>query len=266
MKKTSLFTLLGLTFLITTGAVFGEESEQAKLAKQAQNPIASLISLPIQNNTNFGIGPDDETQNITNIQPVWPFKLGNNLNLITRTIVPLISQPNFYTGGQGRKFGLGDISFTAFFSPSKLSKLTWGVGPVLVIPTATDDTLGTGEWSGGVSVVGLVMPGKWVIGMLLSNVWDLTGSQNVNFFTWQYFVNYNIAKGWYLTSAPIMTANWLAPSGDQWTVPVGGGVGKIFKIGKQNMNAQAQAFYNVVKPEFGPDWQLRLQLQFLFPK
>jgi hypothetical protein len=263
MKKTNLFALLGLTFLITAGAVFGEESEQAKLAKQAQNPIASLISLPIQNNTNFGIGPDgDETQNITNIQPVWPFRLGNKVNLITRTIVPLISQPTV----QGQKFGLGDISFTAFFSPSKASKLTWGVGPVLVIPSATNYMPGSGTWSGGVSVVGLVMPGKWVVDMLLSNVWDLTGNQKVNFFTWQYFINYNIAKGWYLTSAPIMTANWLAAPGDQWTVPVGGGVGKIFKIGKQNMNAQAQAFYNVVKPEFGPDWQLRLQLQFLFPK
>jgi hypothetical protein len=266
MKITNLLTLLSLAFLITAAPVFGEESEQSKLAKQAQNPIASLISLPIQNNTNFGIGPDDETQNITNIQPVWPFRLGDNLNLITRTIVPLISQPNFYTAGQGRKFGLGDISFTAFFSPSKSSKLTWGVGPVLVIPTATDDSLGSGTWSGGGSVVGLVMPGKWVAGALLSNVWDFSGDQDVNFFTAQYFINYNMSNGWYLVTAPVITANWDADSGNQWTVPFGGGIGKVFKIGTQSINAQTQAFYNVEAPENAPDWQLRLQLQFLFPK
>jgi len=101
---------------------------------------------------------------------------------------------------------------------------------------------------------------------LFSNIWDISGDPNVNFFTWQYFINYNLSDGWYLTSAPIMTANWKADSGNKWTIPVGGGVGKIFKIGKQNLNAQAQAFYNVEKPENGPDWQLRLQLQFLFPK
>ena len=157
-----------------------------------------------------------------NIQPVWPFRIGDNWNLITRTIVPVISQPDFYTGGQGREFGLGDTTFSAFFSPSKPAKLTWGVGPILVLPTATDETLGGDTWSAGVSVVGLMMPGQWVVGSLLSNVWDVSGDQNVNFFTWQYFINYNFvkAKGWYLTSAPIMTANWNAPSGNQWTVPV----------------------------------------------
>jgi hypothetical protein len=266
MKTICLIVALGLASIMIVSPVFGEESKQADLAKQAQNPIASLISLPIQNNTNFGIGPDDETQNVMNIQPVLPFSISDNVNLITRTIVPLISQPDFYTGGQGREFGIGDTTFSAFFSPSKPATLTWGVGPVFVLPTATDDTLGSDTWSGGVSVVGLVMPGKWVVGSLLSNVWDFSGDQDVNFFTWQYFINYNMSNGWYLTSAPIITANWEADSGNQWTVPFGGGVGKIFKIGKQNLNAQVQAFYNVEKPEHAPDWQLRLQLQFLFPK
>ena len=266
MSKAKIILKILLILLFTAGTSLGQEDSHEDLAKQSQNPVASLISVPIQNNTNFGIGPDDETQNVTNIQPVWPFSITDNVNLITRTIVPLISQPDFYTGGQGREFGLGDISFSAFFAPSKSSKLTWGVGPVFVLPTATDDTLGMDTWSGGVSVVGLMMPGKWVVGSLFSNIWDISGDANVNFFTWQYFINYNLSDGWYLTSAPIMTANWEASSGNKWTIPVGGGVGKIFKIGKQNLNAQAQAFYNVEKPENGPDWQLRLQLQFLFPK
>ena len=110
------------------------------------------------------------------------------------------------------------------------------------------------------------MPGKWVIGSLFSNIWDFSGDQNVNFFTWQYFINYNLSNGWYLTSAPIITANWEASSGNKWTVPFGGGFGKIFNIGKQPVNGQVQGFYNVEKPEFGPDYQLRVQLQFLFPR
>jgi hypothetical protein len=238
------------------------------LAKQTQNPVANLISLPLQNNTNFGIGPDDETQNILNIQPVWPFSISEDWTLITRTILPVVSQPNVLTGGEGRINGLGDTTFTGFFSPKESSKLTWGVGPVFLIPTATDNTLGSDKWGAGASAVLLVMPGKWVVGSLFSNVWSFAGSgnQDVNLFTWQYFINYNMANQWYLTSAPIITANWEADSSNRWTVPFGGGVGKIFKIGKQPMNGQVGAYCNVEKPDSGADWQLRVQLQFLFPK
>ena len=160
-------------------------------------------------------------------------------------------------------FGLGDTTFTAFFSPRE-SKPIWGVGPVALIPTSTGPTLGAGEWGLGASAVVLAMSGPWVVGAIVSNVWSFEGS--VNSFLLQPFINYNMADGWYLSSAPIVTANWEATSGNQWTVPVGGGVGKIFKIGKQPMNAQIQAFYNVEHPSGGPEWQLRLQLQFLFPK
>ena len=164
--------------------------------------------------------------------------------------------------------GIGNTTFTAFLSPKDSGKLIWGVGPAVVVPTNTDDSLGADRWSAGPSFVALTMPGKWVIGSLFSNVWDFAGSDDVdvNFFTWQYFINYNLPNGWYLTSQPIITANWEADSGNKWTVPFGGGVGKIFKIGKQPMNSQLQVFYNVERPENGPEWQLRLQLQFLFPK
>ena len=238
------------------------------LAKAAQNPIANLISLPLQNNTNFNAGPEERTQNILNVQPVWPITLNEDWNLITRTIVPVTSQP--LANGE-RENGLGDTTFTGFFSPKNAGNFTWGVGPVVLIPTSTDDALGAGEWGLGVSVVGLTMPGNWVIGSLFSNVWtgeEDDGSRAVNLFTWQYFINYNIpdSGGWYLTSAPIINANWEADNDDRWTVPFGGGVGKLFKIGKQPVNGQVSAYYNAEKPEFAADWQLRLQLQFLFPK
>ena len=261
--------VLSLTILIfTTCIAYGQDASNSDLAKQAQNPVANLISLPLQNNTNFSIGPDDETQNILNIQPVWPVSINDNWNLITRTILPVVSQPNILTGGEGRINGLGDTTFTGFFSPKDSGRLIWGAGPVFLIPTATDDALGSDKWGAGASVVLLTMPGKWVVGSLFSNVWSFAGSgdQDVNLFTWQYFINYNLPNKWYLTSAPIITANWEADSDNTWTVPFGGGIGKIFNIGKQPMNGQISAYFNVEKPEFGPDWQLRVQLQFLFPK
>lgn len=203
-----------------------------------------------------------------NIQPVWPFSLNEEWNLITRTIVPVISQPEFIPG-DGRTDGLGDINFTAFFSPAKPGKWIWGVGPVLLLPTATDDVLGTEKWGAGPSAVVLTVQGHWVYGALINQIWSFAGDDDrddVDQMLIQPFVNYNLTDGWYLSSSPIITANWEADSGNKWTVPVGGGFGKIFRIGKQPMNASVQAFYNVEKPDNGPDWTLRLQLQFLFPK
>jgi hypothetical protein len=279
--KTKRHITTALSIQITTAILLGtlgasvalaQEAQESKteeqLAKAAQNPIANLISLPLQNNINTGIGPKDETQNILNIQPVYPFAMNKNWNVITRTIFPLISQPDVLTGGKGRVNGLGDVSFTAFLSPAAASKITWGVGPVFVLPTATDNALGTDKWSVGVSAVVLAMPGKWVVGSLFSQVWSFAGSgdRDVNLFTWQYFVNYNLSNGWYLTSAPINTADMEANSDNRWTIPIGGGVGKIVKLGKLPVNAQVSAYKNIVTPTLGADWQIRLQLQFLFPK
>ncbi len=247
------------------GIIEPGENETAELARSAQNPVASMISLPFQNNTNFDVGPLEKTQNIMNIQPVWPFALNQDWNLITRTIVPVISQPAF-TPSQDRENGLGDTVFTAFLSPRDSGRWIWGVGPALLLPTSTDDRLGAGEWGAGPSAVVLTMRGPWVVGSLFSNVWSFTGDTEVNLFTWQYFVNYNLDDGVYLTSAPIITANWEADSDNTWTIPFGGGVGKIFRIGKQPINSSISAYYNVEKPDFGAEWQMRLQVQFLFPK
>jgi hypothetical protein len=250
------------------------------LAKQAQNPIANMISLPLQNNTNFNVGPRERTQNILNVQPILPFSLSEDWNLITRTILPItyistgeaIGDAHLPTSiDDGYVFGLGDTTLTGWISPSKAAALTWGVGPVVLIPTSTDDVLGAGEWGAGISAIVLGMPGDWVVGSLLSNVWTAEeddGSRAVNLFSWQPIINYNIPEmhGLYLTSVPLITANWEADEDNRWTVPVGGGVGKLFKLGKQPVNGQVSAYYNAKKPEFAADWQLRLQLQFLFPK
>ena len=253
--------------LSVCSSAHAEGPSKEELAKAAQNPIANMISVPLQNNVNTGIGPDDETQNILNIQPVYPFSLGDNWNVITRTILPVISQPDTLTG-DGRVNGLGDINFTAFLSPSDSGSITWGVGPAFIFPTATDEALGPDRWSGGLAAVALAMPGNWVVGALVSNVWSFAGSgdSDVNLFTCQYFINYNLPDGWYLTTSPINTANWEADSGEQWTIPIGGGVGKIMHWGKLPVNAQIHAYNNIESPENGADWQFRVQLQFLFPK
>ena len=240
--------------------------DQGDLAKAAQNPVGDLISLPFQNNMNFDFGPADRTQNVLNVQPVWPFGLNENWNFITRTIVPVISQP---APGSERTNGLGDLNFTGFISPKQPGKIIWGVGPTLVFPTATDEVLGSEKWDAGPSVVVLTMRGQWVIGALVSNVWSFAGDDDradVNSFITQYFVNYNLPDGWYLTSAPIITANWEAEGGEQWTLPFGGGIGRVFRIGRQPINTQTQFFYNVVTPTNGAKWQWRLQVQLLFPK
>jgi len=258
---------IAIALAASCGLAAQAQPSAEELAKKTQNPVSDLISLPFQDNINFGFGPDDEILNVLNVQPVWPVALSERWNLITRTILPIVSQPGILPG-DGRTWGLGDTLFTAFLSPREPRKLVWGAGPALQIPTATDDRLGADKWALGPSLVVLAMPGRWVIGSLFSNVWSFAGSgdSDVNLFTWQYFLNYNLPGGWYLSSAPIVTANWEAQSGDKWTVPFGGGVGKIFRVGGQSMNAQILAFYNVVKPDLGPDWTLRVQLQLLFPK
>lgn len=273
-----IFTLFFMIFLIT--AAFSQSDSD--LAKKTQNPLSDLISLPLQNNFDFKDGPHDRTRYTLNIQPVVPFKLTEKWNLITRTIFPLKYQPDI-TQSTGGVFGIADTTFTAFLSPKASGKFIWGVGPVFLLPTATDDTLGTGKWAAGPSIVALVTPDPWVIGFLASNVWSFAGDSDrdkVNFFTLQYFINYNLPNGWYLTSAPINTANWEQEDGNKWTIPIGGGGGKIIRIGKLPVNIQAQVFYNVERielstseplPEPLPDataaeWQLRLQMQFLFPK
>jgi len=138
------------------------------------------------------------------------------------------------------------------------------------MPTATEDTTGTDKWSAGPSVVAIIIQGPWVVGGLVSNFWSFAGNsdrQDVNFLFSQLFANYNLSQGWYLVSAPIITADWKADNGNKWTVPLGGGAGKVFRIGKLPINTSLQAYYNVEKPELtGADWQLRFQLQFLFPK
>jgi len=247
----------------------GVESAQ-DLAKKAQNPIANMISLPLQNNTNFGIGPYNRSQNVLNIQPVIPTRISDNWLLVNRMIAPVISQPDV-SNESGSTFGLGDIVYQGFFTPNTDGNVTWGVGPVVALPTATDMTLGSGKWSAGPAGIMVASLNKWVLGGVVYNAWSFAGDgdrPSYNQGSLQYFVNYNLPKAYYLTVQPIITVNWNAPDGDKWVVPFGGGAGKVFAIGKQKFNFNTSAYWNAVKPETldGPDWSVRFLLAFLFPK
>ena len=269
---------------VATQATPAAASNAEELRKQSQNPIASLISVPIQENWNFGIDPANRTQNVINIQPVIPFSVSKDWNLITRWITPIIYQPipvaqqppgaPVQTTGV---YGLGDLNPSFFLSPKK-SKVTWGVGPTFILPTATNTKyLGQGKFSMGPSVVVLVQPSHWTLGFLANNIWSVAGHANfntdgtvnkppVNQFLLQWFVNYNLKKGWYLKTAPIVTANWRAPSGSVWNTPFGGGFGRIMKLGFQPVNLSAELYGNAVHPPGASPWTLRLSFVLLFPK
>jgi hypothetical protein len=270
MSQTRIAAFALLALLIAAPLQAAEEETATELAKKTQNPVADLISVPFQNNFNFGVGPNNVTQYVLNVQPVIPIKLSEDWNLITRTILPVINQPSIAPGVES-EFGLGDLNPAFFFSPREPGALIWGVGPVFTFPTATDSQLGSGKYSAGPTAVALTIQGPWVVGALINQQWSFAGDsdrQNVSQMLIQPFVNYNFHDGWYLTTAPIITANWEASSDNTWTVPVGGGFGKLWRVGKIGLpiNTQLQAFYNAETPDGGPEWQLRFQFQFLFPK
>ena len=274
MKAKKMF-ILALALMLVTGLLsIAWAAETAKndteaLAKASQNPVSTLISVPFENNLTFNNGTEDSVVDTLNIKPVIPMSFGKNWNLINRTIVPVVYQDERFPG-EGNRFGLGDITYQGFISPKKTGKLIWGLGPQLGLPTGMD-RLTSNQWTLGPSAVVLAMPGHWVVGALVSQVWDFGGgyepSQDVKFTSIQYFINYNMKGGWYLTTAPTITKNWKAEdSDDKWTVPFGGGVGRVFKIGKQHVNLKVAGYYSVEKPQYASDWNLQAQLTFMFPK
>jgi hypothetical protein len=190
-------------------------------------------------------------------------------NLITRIVTPVIYQPTTSEPINQGAYGFGDLNPSFFLSPAKPHKIIWGVGTAIVLPTATNPVLGQGKWSMGPTVVVLAQPGKWTVGGLVNNVWSFAGQSsraNVNQMLFQYFINYNLNKGWFITWQPTLTANWEATAGGRWVVPFGGGVGRIMKLGFQPVNLTAQIYGNAVHPPGASPWGVRLQIAFLFPK
>lgn len=252
-----------LAAVLLANTANGQDADE--LAKAAQNPLATMVTLPLQANWNNGAGPEERVFFNLNIQPVVPIP-GEKWNVITRTILPVNSAPQ---GETDSTFGLGDTLFQMFFSPASSGNLTWGVGPVFSLPTASNpEALGTGKWSVGATGVLFYSRGKWTMGGVASNIWSVAGDgdrDDVNFFTLQYFLNYNLGKGWAIGTAPVITANWEADSDNRWTIPWGLQVSKVTKIGKQPVNLLLGYYKNSERPDMGAESQVRFQLNFLFP-
>ena len=280
MRSSPFFVWSSATALLTSLAVTLPSAAEEDLAAKAQNPIASMISLPID--TSFDFGADNGSAIVSNIQPVIPTSLNENWNLVSRLILPVAwvegavgstnGLPPILNGGVNPNksaFGLGDLNYTGFISPADAGPIIWGVGPSVMFPTATDPVLGAEKWSLGPSVVVLAQPKPWSLGVLYRHLWDVGGASDrsaVNQSLFQYFINYNLDDGWYLLTDPIILANWQADSDNRWTVPIGGGVGRIFKLGEQPVNARLRAYYNVVAPDGAPEWSVNASIAFLFPK
>ena len=269
-RRSTFRAVLGFALASLAVAHAHAEMSAEELAKLAQNPVGNLISVPFQNNTNLNYGPLQKTQNILNIQPVIPIELDKDWNIITRTIIPVVWQPALVPGDSSTT-GIGPAQFSAFLSPAvPKGGLIWGAGAIAQLPTTSNSALGSYRWGIGPTFVVLRLEkgDPWVYGFLVNNVWSVGSGAggSYNNFLLQPFLNYNFPEGTYLTSSPVVTANWKADNGNQWTVPLGGGIGHIFHLGRLPVNTQISAYYNVVRPDFGPNWQIRAQVQFMFPK
>lgn len=272
MRNISIFVI---SFVILIG-ITQQSTAADDLAKKSQNPVGNIISLPFEYWHYDGMANDSKADALM-IKPVYPLGF-EKVTLINRFIVPVLSV-DANVGGVDLgniptpnadldESGLGNIQYQGFITPAAPGKVIWGVGPVFEFPTNSSG-LGSDKWSAGAAALALTMPGNWVVGALVQNMWSYAGpgdEPDVNKFTFQYFINYNLSNGWYLTSTPILTADWEKSSSNQWTVPFGGGIGKLARFGKQPVDFKLQAFGNVEKPEGGPDWSMMFAVKFLFPK
>ncbi|MDO9168353.1 MAG: hypothetical protein Q7U18_04555 [Methylobacter sp.] len=273
-----LLSLLGIQTAVAEEATKSSED----WLRSAQNPLAPVLSVPLTY-THHG-GADNGDVSIGSIQPIIPVSLGE-WNMINQLSLNFIGTPGVVTGiselpepfpGSGIA-GLADTNFTSLFTPVSSGNIYWGVGPTFVFPTDTllSDTedrrsreLGSGKFSVGPALVFVVQPGPWSIGVKSRQIWSVVGNDSrndVSQLVVEPFANYNLDEGWYLTTNMDTVANWNSRSDNRWTVPVGGGVGKLFALDNYAVNTKLEGYYNAVKPDYAPDWSLNFTLQLMLP-
>ena len=270
MRISRIIVITGIYIVTNLPVLMAQEVEQ-DAAKEAQNPLGNVISLPFQNNNDFGVGAYGKTNHVVNIQPIIPFLIGKKgWLMMNRLIVPLPKSVADNSSENAQNIGgLGDISYTAWFAPPPKGSFTWGFGLTTILPTASKPELGDEKLSLGPSIVLVYATPKFVGAAVISDWKSVAGNEaraDVHVFYFQYILTYFLPKKWYATSAPINLANWQAPNGQQWIIPLGAGIGKMFKIGNLPLDLNTHAYYNVVRPDGSAEWQFRVQLKFIFPK
>lgn len=264
MNPKSLLPVIAATVLAAPAT-----AADADLAKQLSNPVASLISVPFQFNHDSGYGPDGGgDRSVLNIQPVIPFSINEDWNVISRTIVPIISQ-NDIAGNSGSQAGLGDIVQSFFFSPKQPTAggLIWGAGPAILLPTATDPLLGGEKWGVGPTAVLLKQEGPWTYGALGNHIWSVAGNRDrrdVSSTFLQPFISYTTKDAWTFSLDTESTYDWKSK---EWSVPINFTVSKLVMFGKQPVSFSGGPRYWAASPENGPDgWGVRAGISLLFPK
>lgn len=267
MQRHYCATCAALALTTLSLPVLAQDADQ--LAKQLANPLASLTSLPLQLNYDDGVGPlDDGNRFFLNVQPVIPVSIGEEWNLISRTIIPVVSQDDIFPGA-GSQFGLGDTMQSLFFSPKALTAggWTWGLGPALLIPTATDELLGGEKWGAGPTGVALRQTADgWTYGALVNHIWSFAGDDDrsdINATYLQPFLAKSLGQGRTVSASLESTYDW---EGEQWTVPLSVGYSKVSRLGKQLVSYQGGVRYYLEAPDAGAEWGLRFTFTLLYPR
>jgi hypothetical protein len=272
-------TLLGgiagtfMTVSWSDPSVAQSPESNTELSKESENPVTRRITVPLRYEADFNDGPTGATKDTFELdQAVLPFRLDESWALITRTKFPAYSQPPKQIGGSWES-GLGNGYTTFFLSPEHGEGFYWGVGPVLYYPSATNSALGVNKWGSGPSVAFVKKDqSPWVFGAVVNNIWSFGGpphssTDKTNSLLLNPFISYHFGDGWSVGSSPNITANWLAEIGQQWTIPVGGGVDKMFRLGSQPVKLSVDGYYNAVRPQAAHEaWVLQVTLTFVFLK
>ncbi|VGO17874.1 hypothetical protein PDESU_06476 [Pontiella desulfatans] len=256
--------LLGLSALVLPGTPWA--AGPSDWARVAQNPMADAMKLPIESQFEPGYGNKEQLKYSLLYHPSMVSQVNEDWIVANRLNLPFIYQPG-REAGEKDSFGLGDTTYESFMGPVGERSLYWGVGPAFQLPTATDPQLGTRKWSAGLAATATLVKGPIVAGIRANHLWSFAGKDDrpdVNLSTIEYFLYANLGKGWWVGTSPVNTANWEAASGETWTIPLGGGIGKVVIPNRIPVNLKLEAYSYTEAPAGSADWSLMLTCEFLY--